>query len=599
MLHLGAGLRRQARRYFGAVAWLFGLVLRRYRTRTVAVFAASTAGVTLVAAGMAAVFAVVSVLETGGTVRLAGIEVTADLAGSLLGSSALAALAIVVGSGVVYVARRTSIDIATDLMKHLSASVLAASGPALPHPLDFRSDRHVRLALARLRGGYVRKCFLVVRRSFDLPVLLLTFLAGIAALVWLHPVAAAALMVAVAVAVPAYYLVNRAAVAQTKRFESLAASASRRTRGLASTFARRPHDPGSAVHAAYEQAAPIQERVASFTRRFLVTARSDLTSQLTGAVALFGLVAFFGTQLVAGAISITAIVAFMVVARFVLVAMRGMFNAFATVSRHYPSIHRLHRMFASLEPASGGPHRAALRLRLRRPGLREDASPRTWWRLERGQVLAVSTPVTPSRYTAWYFAALLAGSQGDEAVRAVRDGLRVAAVPPEPDEPVSLRRHFALAEHASLDAVERRTGVDVRGALHELGIADVDQELAPAAVASLAPRLQRALALAAAAEAASAADAAVVVAPSALVPDEVRRVAPEALLVLRLAGAPSRSVADAHVVAASDGSIVAWGSSTWVRDNWRAIVDRLAEVEAALQRKHGEDEADDDEEDEG
>lgn len=587
------GLRRQAGRYFGAVAWLFGIVFQRYRRRALFVFAASAAGVALVAAGMGGVFAVVSGLETGGSVDVAGIELHTGDDTSTAMLAAVAGLMIVAGAGAVFAARATAIGVASDLLAYLTASAVATYGGIPPHPLDFRSDRHLRAAIGRLRSGYARRCFLVVRQTFEAPVLLLTFIGGMAALVWLQPTAAVAVTLLVVCALPAYYLVNMAAVHATKRYESLSKGASRETRALADTYAARPHDQAAAVHAAFEQAASLQERLRSFARRFLATVRADLTSQITGAVALLGLLAYLGTQVLAGALSITAAVAFMLVLRFVLVAMRGVFRGFALMSRHYPSVYRFFLYGTGQERRRSLPADVTFKLRLAAGGLRAPEAPKRSWRVGPGDVLGVNAPVSPSRYSVWYFASLLANAGDMEQALTIRDATSVAAIPPAPRETTSLRAHFGFEDGARFEAVAASIGPEATTRLRELGIASLDTSHEPDVLADLGGATGRALALAAARHA----DTRVVIAAARLLPDDIRARAGDQLIVARHRIRPQRDIADVHVVAASDGAIVAWGRPAWVREHWADIRAHVRAYEEALQRTLGDD-ADGDEDDE-
>ncbi len=587
------GLRRQAGRYFGAVAWLFGIVFQRYRRRALFSFAASAIGVALVGAGMAAVFALVSVLETGGSIGIAGIEVSTGDGTPMAVLAAVAGMMILVGAAAVFAARATAVGVASDLLAYLTASAVATYGGLPPHPLDFRSDRHLRAAVGRLRSGYARRCFLVVRQTFEAPVLLLTFAGGIAALIWLQPAAAAAVSVVILAALPVYYLVNMAAVQATKRFEALGKPASRETRTLTETFAARPHDPEGAVHAAFGSASPVQERLRSFAQRFLATVRADLTSQVTGAVALLGLLAYLGSQVLAGSLSITAAVAFMLVLRFVLAAMRGVFRGFALISRHYPSVYRFHLYAAGQERRRSLPDDVTFRLRLMPGGLRAPDAPRRTWRIGPGAVLGVNAPVSPSRYSVWYFASLLANGGDMEQALAVRDATSVAAIPPPPRAATSLRDHFGFAADASYEGVSREIGPEAAARVRVAGVTSLDSVHEPEAFAALRGAANRALALAAARRS----DARVVVAPARFLPDDVGATAGRQLIVARHRIPPQRDIADVHVVAASDSAIAAWGSPAWVRANWPAIRAHVRAYEEELQRTLGDD-SDDDESDE-
>lgn len=589
-------LDQQARRYFGAVGWLFRTVIEQHRARVILVFVGSAVGLALVSGGIGGMFAVVSVLESGGSIRLAGFELQAEAEGSMLTIAIAGALLIIAGAIAVFLARSVSVRVAKDVLGLLSANAVATYGGIPPHPLAFRNDRQLASEIRRIRNNYARKCFLVVRMAFDMPVMLLTFVGGVAVLSWLQPEAALVMGLLLVVALPVYYLVNHAAVKMTKRYEALAAPAARESRALLDIHAKRPHDPATAVRAAADAAPASRERNEVFAYRFLATVRTVFTSNVLGGIAFLGLLTYLGTQYFAGRVTITALATFMLVLRFVLATMSAALRNFAFISRFYPSVYRFYLYQKGQDRRRRPPADPAFRLRLTRGGLREPGTPRRNWVVRPGTVLGVNATVSPSRYSVWYFASLLTtGGDGLEATLAVRDNTSVAALPPAPDGPTSARAHFGIPASAGFQDVEAWLSDAERQRLRAAGITSLDAELDPEVLRALPRSVTGSLALAAA----WLHDRPIVIVPSRSVPDDISERTRERVTIATYRFAPRHSTADMHVVAASDATIIAWGSASWVHDNWGAIRALRAEHEAELQRRYADHLSDEDDDEEG
>ena len=590
------GLDQQARRYFGAVGWLFRTVIEHHRARVIVVFVGSAVGLALVSSGIGGMFAVVSVLESGGSIRLAGFELQAEADRSMLTIAVLGALLIIAGGFTVFLARSVSVRVAKDVLGLLSANAIATYGGIPPHPLAFRNDRQLASEIRRIRNNYARKCFLVVRMAFDMPVMLLTFIGGVAVLIWLQPEAALVMGLLLVVALPIYYLVNHAAVRMTKRYEALAAPSARESRALLSTHAKRPHDPATAVRAAADAAPASRERNEVFAYRFLATVRTVFTSNVLGGIAFLGLLTYLGSQFFAGRVTITALATFMLVLRFVLTTMASALRNFAFISRFYPSVYRYYLYQKGQDRRRTLPAEPAFRLRLMRGGLREPRTPRRNWVVRPGTVIGVNATISPSRYSVWYFASLLTtGGDGLESTLAVRDNTSVAALPPPPDTPTTVRAHFGMPATATFQDVEAWLSHAERRRLHAAGITSLDAELEPEILQALPRSAAGSLALASA----WLHDRPIIIVPSRSVPDDMAQRARERLTIATYRFAPRHSAADMHVVAASDATIVAWGSAAWVHEHWGAIRALRAEYEAELQRRYADHISDEEDDEDG
>ncbi len=524
---------RQARRYIGTVLWFFAKVFREQPRRSLTVFVASGTGLALAALGFGVVFTVLSSLEAGDVVDIAGVVVDPTSPRNLALIAGIAAITVVSGAGLVFVARHHAVVAAADLQRTMASEVTAARGPAALDPTMFLSDQRLITTLTSLQTSEARRCALSVRRGLETPVQLAVVVGGFVLLFLLEPVAAFGSTLFAAVALPFLYDVNVRGVRASKRYEALMGPSRATTRALLEDLSRRFDLTPSAARARLAGLPHVWPAIDAFRDRFVAVVRADLASQLIAATTTFALLAYLGSAALDGRMSLVVLGTFMVLLRLTLGALRGVFVSLTTISRYYPSMYRYQQFLHGLRPAPATvvtPKQATPR-----------AGPRTMAEpgvplgpLEPGSIVSLTTPVSPSRYATWYFGHVLAGADHTRAA-SWRDRITVATAVDETADP----------------------SAQPEGAL-----------LVDAALLSEDPDLPRRT-----------------------------MAGTPALTLVWSPGKPRLTSADVHLVAAADGHVLAWGGPRWVREHWQEIHALRRDAAAAFESRHtdvrGEDAEDD------
>jgi hypothetical protein len=408
---------RQSERFLGTIAWFFARTARQQPARFLALVAASGTGLVALSAGFGAVYAILTALERGSAIELAGFSFDPSRRELLYLAAGFAAATVALGAWLVYLARHQAVVASAELLRHMAAELTTLNAPVL-EPSAYLSDARLRSALARHATSNARRCALALQRGLDVPVPLLVVAAGLAVLFLLEPRAAGASLVMASTVVPIMYLVNLRGVRASKRYEASVGPA--RSDVLASIAASADVDPLEPGAAAAVGSPVLDHASASFRDRFLASLRADLASQLLTAAITFALLVYLVTHVLDGRLGLVELGTFMLVLRLVLGATRNVFVGIATISRHYPFLYGYRSLVGDDRPR-GEP--ASVRMRaapnaLHEPGAElPDALPaRGAW--------SVSARVTPSRHTAGVFALALAGGDPERA-RSNRAVLRV------------------------------------------------------------------------------------------------------------------------------------------------------------------------------
>ena len=525
---------RQARRYLGTVLWFFAKVFREQPRRSLTVFVASGSGLALVALGFGVVFTVLSGLEAGELVDVAGLVVDPSSARNLALIAGIAAITVAGGAGLLFVARHHAVVAAAELQRTMASEVTAAHGPAALDPTMFLSDQRLITTLTSLQTSEARRCALSVRRGLETPVQLVVVVGGFVLLFLLEPLAAFGSTLFATVALPFLYVVNVRGVRASKRYEALMGPSRATTRSLLEDLARRFDLTPSAARAQLAGLPHVWPAIDAFRDRFVAVVRADLASQLIAATTTFALLAYLGSAALDGRMSLVVLGTFMVLLRLTLGALRSVFVSLTTISRYYPSMYRYQQFLHGLRPVPPGvvmPNEATPRAgprALAEPGVALGP-------LEAGSIVSLTTPVSPSRYATWYFGLVLAG--GDPTRAAVwRDRIKVA------------------------------TAVD------DLSDASADAAAALLVDATLLPDGQD-------------------------IPRPTAFRTPSLTLIWN-PGKPRRTSATIHLVAGPDGHVVAWGRPRWVREHWQEIHALRREASEAFESRHAEVRGEDAEDDE-
>jgi hypothetical protein len=562
-----ARVRRQAARYVRAIVWVVRFVIRSFGWSALRPLISGPIGLALIGTGLGLGIAIVGTFETGAVVSIAGYELSAVDSTTLPWLATTVAALVAVGGLGVYHAHRGAIQIAARSKVALVEEVLSVRGGVLPTAADYVDDKRVNRAVQRLLTSDPQRVALALRRLLESPVSLAVALGATIAMFLLEPVAAGAVLVFMLLATPFYYNVNRRAVAATKRLEDVAPVARSSARDLVRSLGPQARITRAAVRHRVGAYSALGDAAEAWSQRLLAVARADLTSQGLTAVAFLGLIAYLGSNIFGGTTSFTMAVAFVALMRIALGGVRTLLRAFASFSRYYPAVYRLHLYTSPGHSDTNWPASASLAFRIHAEGTSETGQRR--FSVSTTGALGITPPFTPSRFTAGFFARLLERQPKDRGRVTTRPSVAVVRARQPPTEGTTLRTLLELEQSLTLDTLG--LSADDRAELVRSGCRDLDAVVTRDTWKSLPDgvraRLTAAVGLLDRPH--------VVVIELATLRHVVRSQPPEgsapALFLGWSRSAPSGDSTAAHLVVAADGSVVAAGSPAFVRSQWPGI----------------------------
>jgi hypothetical protein len=203
------------------------------------------------------------------------------------------------------------------------------------------------------------------------------------------------------------------------------------------------------------------------------------------------LVVMLGSQALSGQFQWTLLIAYLVALRFFLNASRSLFQTIASVSRLYPGIYRWQQFLSGVQgpPPAHKLTRVVVRS-VKEAGLCE--GDRSGLVLRRGQGVLITTMLPPSRYSARYFAEVLAGSRNEERIAQLTDLVSTAMPPDAETTATSLRELFGIPAHMDEEALRRMLGPDTKHIGDRLSL-DPDARITAGRWQALPPEAYRAL----------------------------------------------------------------------------------------------------------
>jgi ABC-type multidrug transport system fused ATPase/permease subunit len=574
---------RQAQRYLGAIGWLAHWLWSRYPRRVVFIVTGSTVGLFAIGSGVAVVVAFINALESSSSAGGAFAVVARPLLGSLSATATSAGLLLLLGSTLLFLARRQSVSVAARAQVDLALEISDTYGAGPPHPAAWLGEGKLNGAITKLMTTDTRNCAMAIRRALDAPYQVGLVIAGFVVLAVIEFNAALLTVAIVLIVGPVYYVVNVAAVQAARRFELTMGSAREGGLDMVRTRAGSPQRRPDMPHATR----PVSLLVAAadaFRDRFVAVARSEYVSNTIMTIAFAVLLIYLGTRALDGSLALGRAAAFVVVLRLGLNGLRGSFNAVATVSRHYPSVQRVTSYLRQGVGPSDKQVQPPVEVRTTRATLIEsDATPTS---VNPGEPLIVVAPVPPTRYSARLFASAFARRPTEPSLATVTASLIVVRPFSRPRTPVSVREALEYPPDADDAPIHAALGTD--GAAFDL---DTPLEPTDWKVLRMAA-LQRA----AVSRAASVTGTIVVVdhrAVSKVNNDYLRQMLKTKCVLIWYPKMPPECSDEPSMVVAPDGVVVALGRCAWVHANDARISARVARrTESLLERDDSEASAD-------
>lgn len=565
-------LARQARRQRETYRWVLAYLRRRGLASLVLLVVSAALGLAALSVGASFVVAVVASLETGRSPSVRGVSLGPVSPDRLPVLAGIAAAAIGVGAALVFASRSSAVHIASRVQVWLVRDVLEANAGRFTAGVDYLDDAAVHRAVLRLLRTDPNRMSLALRRGLELPVNVGVAAIGTIALVVVDAPAALATLAFLVAAMPVYYRLNLTAVRSSKDLERVHPEAQEAAKRVQRLYARMPWNAGSRLASDPAATEPITRAADAFRQRFAAVLRADLTSQLLTALALLGLLLYLGGAAFGGSIPFTLAVTFIALVRIVLGAIRSLFNTVTFVSRYFPALYRL-QAYVRFQRAPGGRDPGPVEVRVPKSAMCEKG--RRTVVLDTRSILHVWTPFEPSRFTNGFFLDLLTRHVRSRGDPEWRWSLALAPSPSAPNVPATVADLFGgrVGTPPTLVDADRR-------ALDAGGVSAPDAVVDEASWATVSRsvwcRVAFAMALAVGSSAVVTTSMVMAAVTRARVPESRR---PALTLVwTRRPPAPGPGL---RLVAAADGSVVAFGSDEYLHRHWRTVMEAVA-------RRHGE-----------
>lgn len=384
---------RQFGRYASAVAWLFGRAWSRFKGHLLLVLFGQWLGLGVSAISLMLLLALVRRLDSMEPSEPLGITLPLSDDHYLAGVAALILLTMTVGVLLLYRAKRSAVNLSARFTIACAAEV--ANGYGVLASAAYVNDGKLRNEMARLMGSDARHAAMALRRLIDAKLASLVLLVGTGALFYLSWPATMAVLLAAVSVLPFYYRINQKAARASRRFEMMS--------GPGRADCLRGLELQQRVNS-YEQASfPIdgtgypafQAVVEAHRDRFVAITQSELTSRLLMVLAVcilaLGLIQYSGED----EIPWVLVLSYLLVLRFVMLAIRQISQAFTSISRFYPSLHRLTQYFLIQDAPSQTIDLDSLALTARRHSLVERRKKLT---LRLGRPALVYLPSELSRF---------------------------------------------------------------------------------------------------------------------------------------------------------------------------------------------------------
>lgn len=567
---------RQFGRYASAVKWLFGRAWSRFKGHLLLVLFGQWLGLGVSAISLMLLLALVRKLESGEPLESLGITLPLSEDHYLAGGVALILLTMTVGVLLLYRAKRSAVYLAARFTIACAAEVANGYGVLGSSSAAYVNDGKLRNEIARLMGSDARHAAMALRRLIDAKLAGLVLLVGTGALFYLSWPATVAVLLAAVSVLPFYYRINQKAARASRCFEVMSGPGRADClRGLelqqrVNSYRQAPFPIDGTGYPAF------QALVEAHRDRFVAITQSELTSRLLMVLAVcilaLGLIQYSGGD----EIPWVLVLSYLLVLRFVMLAIRQISQAFTSISRFYPSLHRLTQYFLIQDAPSQTIDLDSLALTARRHSLVERRKKLT---LRPGRPALVYLPSELSRFNVELLARALGlktasqqrglidsavlvvgmGEVDSMTVQSISSPERVGRIAKLTQLPIQ-QVEFALGLLQPDDCVLARTGwfdeCRARVSLAEAWLTDRSLMLINLEV----PGMTRA-----------------VIAMRECLAE--RRLL---LCGLRKGDLPAGLRIPMAAMVGANGTVVALGSVGWMQENWKAISAQRARIEKRL-----------------
>jgi ABC-type multidrug transport system fused ATPase/permease subunit len=584
----------QFQRYIASIRGLLYEALSFQYKKIILNAIASAAGVGVMGGALLLLFRYAQALEAGESFVLLGYTLGIAREGQfLVGAAAAVFVMLLIGGGLIFTAKRGAVNLAIDFQFHMMTKVASVYGGNAGGVETWSSEKGVIGDILKIQGGDLKKCARGVRQLLGGLHPLMITLGGVAVLFSLHFTATLLAVAAILFALRFYYLVNINAVRASRRYEELNSPSKRASRSMLQSLAGHP---APEVNREFVLSLPpqgiVQESLRAFRARFISTVQAELVSYVAMAVTIFLLMVYLGRDALNGTIQWATVVTYLLLLRLTVTSMRTLFATLTTISRFYPAIYRLNQFVANSTPSKEAVFLENLSLRLVSDGVSEDENRKLV--IKKGEAIAMTSPIAPSRYSIRYFAQVLTGKKSQYQPADVIGQIFVAIPMKAPLSPISFREFLGLPESWSFESLRPYLDAEEIKVLEGFCGEQIDEACSPEKWEALSVDVRRDLVFLAAQVSAR---------PIILIDRKLSDLKKmekwlqrwkDRFVLIVSPGLGGVAEVETHLVAAADASIVALGSPQWIKENQEEIL-RLQEARLPQKDKDAGDDDDDEE----
>jgi len=450
-------LKKDFKKYLKAVMMLVKDAFQINKKRFIAVLVNSAAGIGLMGAALGVLLQYVKQLESGTMLSYFGYTFNTRDGYLLFFISLSSMILLIIGAGLVLYARIKTRDILVDLHMRSLPRVASKYGWDPPDSIAWVNDSTLRTDVRTIYLGDSQRAGLVLRRFFEGYQHLLMSVGGIIVLLWLDLAATLFLLLIILASLGFFYKINRRASGATRGHENISAESIRRSRAILDNVSSWPNSRfDSKILHSITHEGMIKESSMLFFDRFVTRSLTEFLSFALTGVALGFLLLTLGYSAIKDETSWAAVVGFIVVLKMVMQALKNFFKLITEVTRLYPSISRLYDFNKKQPKQSSKNFIDRLSLNLGEDIITDKKEKKIV--LEKGDILAMSAPVTLSRHSIRFFASILAGSRKKKKITALINSIVIAAPIAPPAVDVALGELLGLPEGAGADELRKAAG---------------------------------------------------------------------------------------------------------------------------------------------
>jgi len=453
--------RKEFKQYYKAVFKLVSDAYKLDKKRFMAVILTSGGGVSLLGFSLGILLKYVKKLEKNEAIIFFKHEYAVRDGFVLAVVSISVLIFILLSAGMLLYSRLKVRDILVDY--HLKALPIVASkfGWEPPSEVAWINDATLKANIKTLYMGDPKKSANALRRLFEGTQHFFISIGGIFALFYIDTVASVYLIIIILFSIIFFNKINQRAAQSTRSYEKMSVGTSRRSLALLNNVSSwpNPHYNPAILRDVTHQGLLLDTSKVYFDR-FVTRSMTEFVSYALTGIALSFLMFTLGHAAIKGEKSWAEIVGYIVVLRMVMQALKTLFKIFTEVARIYPGLNRLYRFDKSKYPVQSEVKTDKLNIVLSNDAISEKNEKSI--NIRKGEVIALSAPISFSRFSVLFFEKVLSGRKFKKNKRGLLGSISIAVPLSPPMVPVTLREMLGLQADVGADDLRKALGIYAR-----------------------------------------------------------------------------------------------------------------------------------------